>query len=156
MKHMDAIVMPGGNGDYEVLGKRVFDEIVRRNDAGDFFPAWGICLGYEYLVDYTSTHGWDTLEHYVIRSKSIPLEFTRDPKTTVFYGGLGDKARLFEKGNYAYNAHSWGVRPEKFTDDERLADFWDVTAISYMPNNGSEPMPFVASIEAKNYPIFGT
>jgi len=36
--------------------------------------------------------------------------------------------------------------------DKKLKEFWDVTSISLMPN-GTE---FTASIESKNYPIFGT
>jgi gamma-glutamyl hydrolase len=39
-----------------------------------------------------------------------------------------------------------------FENDEGLREFWDVTSVSYMPDG----RPFVASIEAKNYPIFAT
>lgn len=156
MKHLNGVIMPGGNGDYEVLGKRVFDEVIRRNEEGQFFPAWGICLGYEFMVNYTSSRGWDTLGHYYIRSQSIPIKFTQNPNTTVFYGQHGAMVKEFERGNFTYNSHKWSVNPDEFKKDKRLADFWNVTSISYMPNNGSNPMPFVASVEAKNYPIFGT
>ena len=69
---------------------------------------------------------------------------------------LGRDAFEFEKHNFTYNSHEWSLDPEKMESDAGLKDFWTLTAISHMPNNGSSPLPIVASIEAKNYPIFGT
>ena len=51
-----------------------------------------------------------------------------------------------------YNSHRYGIAPETFESDNGLAKFWDVTSESFMPNGTA----FVASIEAKNYPVFGT
>lgn len=126
------------------------------NDAGHFYPAWGICLGHEYLVGYTATAGDDILDAIVAEEVSLPLDFAKPPEDTHFYKSLGDDAQKFEKNAYTYNAHHWGLSPEKFKADEGLSSFWDVTAISYVPNNGTDPMPFVASLEAKDYPIFST
>lgn len=156
MKHMDAVVFPGGDGDYDVLGRRVFDEVVKKNDAGQFFPAWGICLGYENMVKYTSSIGWDILDRLEISTASLPLQFVKNPLKTRFYESLGVKALEFVKGNFTYNSHSWGLDPKKMESDKDLSAFWDLTAISYIPNNGTHPRSFVASIEAKKYPIFGT
>ncbi len=51
-----------------------------------------------------------------------------------------------------FNAHSFAISPEYFESDQSLREFWDVTSLSYMPNGTA----FVASIEAKEYPIFAT
>ena len=75
-----------------------------------------------------------------------------DPHKTKMYGGLGDKAMEFTKNNFTYNSHSNGVFPETFKTDKGLSNFWDVTALS-STNDGTK---FVASIEAKNYPVFAT
>ena len=40
--------------------------------------------------------------------------------------------------------------------DEGLNGFWELTAIGHVPDNGTEPMAFIASFEAKNYPIYAT
>ena len=66
LNHLDAVLFPGGDGDYLATGKFVFDQVIKKNDEGQFYPAWGICLGYENMVNYTASAGWDTLEHYVI------------------------------------------------------------------------------------------
>ena len=86
----------------------------------------------------------------------MPLHFTKKPEQTRFYESLGKKAYEFMKGAFTYNSHSWALNPQHMKSDEGLASFWDLTAVSFMPNNGTKPMPFVASIEAKKYPIFGT
>ena len=68
------------------------------------------------------------------------------------YGLLGDRAFLFENYNVTYNAHHWGMNPDKFNTDNGLSQIFHHTAISYMPDG----RPFVASIESEKYPFFGT
>lgn len=150
------MLFPGGDGDYLELGKIVFDEVVRLNDEGQFYPAWGICLGYENMINYTASIGWDALGHYDVDTASLPIEFTRNPLHTKFYSELGKAAHEFETHSFTYNSHAWSLDPKMLKTDAGLRDFWTLTAISHMPNNGSSPLPFVASIEAKDYPIFGT
>ena len=52
-----------------------------------------------------------------------------------------------------YNFHQWAVAPSLYESDAGLKAFWDVTSQSRVPNNGTA---FVATIEAKNYPIYAT
>lgn len=89
---------------------------------------------------------------YIYILYSLPVKFVKDPSKTRMYEGLGESAWEFEKKNMTYNSHRFGISPKTFESDQGLKKFWDVTAISFMPN-GTE---FTASIEAKNYPIFGT
>lgn len=51
-----------------------------------------------------------------------------------------------------YNSHHFGVNPDKFKNDKKLKDTYEVTAIS----NLADGTPFVASIESKKYPFFAT
>ena len=70
------------------------------------------------------------------------------------YGQLQDVAFLFENHNYTYNGHNWGIPPETFETDPGLKAMFTPNAVSYMPlPDGRE---FVASMEGKKYPIFGT
>ena len=122
---------------------------------------WGICLGYEFLIDYTTDKEWeDVFGSYFIDSESLELEFPISPKKTKFYRGLGNDAQEFTSKNLTYNSHDWGLNPDHIKSDKNLSNFWNLTALSYMPNNASAEfphgMPFVASVEAKDYPIFGT
>lgn len=80
------------------------------------------------------------------------MKFTKDPRETKMFGGIGEEVYKFEQNNLTFNSHDFGFSPQVFEDDEYLSKFWDVTSVSYMPDG----RPFVASIEAKNYPILAT
>ena len=49
-----SVLFPGGASDlydspYERTGKILFNLSVKANKAGDVFPLWGTCLGFEFL-----------------------------------------------------------------------------------------------------------
>ena len=49
-----SVLFPGGASDlfdspYERTGKILFNLAVKANKAGDVFPLWGTCLGFEFL-----------------------------------------------------------------------------------------------------------
>ena len=61
VKKLNGVLFPGGGGDNLAIGKRVFESVKKINDDGQFYPAWGTCLGYENMVIYTadiSKNGW--------------------------------------------------------------------------------------------------
>ena len=59
--HLDGVLLPGGGGDYFAKGSAVLDEVKKINDAGQFYPLWGTCQGYEFLTAYTADMGMDAL-----------------------------------------------------------------------------------------------
>jgi len=152
LKHLDGVLFPGGDGDDVDIGRLVFNEIIRYNDEGHFYPAWGTCLGYENMIAYTADAGFDSWGIYDYHKVSLPVKFLKKPTETKMWKGLGLMAYEFERKNFTYNSHRYGISPDTFKTDKGLAKFWDVTSESFMPNGTA----FVASIEAKNYPIFGT
>ena len=141
-------MLPGGGGDKAhvaanlPIGKLIFDEVIKLNDAGQFYPMWGICLGYEFLIDYTTDKNWeDVFGSYFIDSESLELEFPISPEQTKFYKGFGDDAYDFTSKNLTYNSHDWALNPDRIKSDKRLSDFWNLTAISHMPKNASVEFP---------------
>lgn len=49
-----SVLFPGGGANiydspYERTGKILFNLAVKANDAGDVFPLWGTCLGFQFL-----------------------------------------------------------------------------------------------------------
>jgi gamma-glutamyl hydrolase len=104
------------------------------------------------MVAYTSDVGLNSWGIYDLHQVSLPIYFTKDPHSTQMFEGLGDKAWELQANNFTYNSHRYGISQETFKSDKGLKSFWEVTSNSLMPNGTS----FVASIEAKEYPIFGT
>ena len=104
------------------------------------------------MVAYTADAGLASWGIYDIRKTSMTQKFVRKPTETRMFKDLGEAAYEFEKKKLVWNGHHWGIGPETFKSDQGLAKFWDVNSVGFMPN-GTD---FVASMEAKNYPIFGT
>ena len=150
---LDGILFPGGGGDDYALGQFVFEEVKKLNDAGHFYPLWGTCLGYENLVTYVADKGKAALDKIEVDGESLKLEFLADPLKYRMYQDLGKDAYEFTKNGFTYNNHEFAVKRETFQEDKALNSFWNVSALSTNPNDGT---PFVASIEAKNYPIYAT
>lgn len=96
------------------------------------------------------------MEKFEVQNTSLPLKFTTDPRFTKMFSWLADDAFYFEELPLTYNAHSWGVSATKFDTDKSLGDFFELTSVSYTPDDTEEKRPFAATIEGKKYPFFGT
>lgn len=149
---LNGVFLPGGDGDYETYARYLFKRLKEINDEGTYLPLWGTCMGYESIANFSAEHG-DPNERMYLTHTSLPLHFVADPRDSQMYGQLQDVAFLFENHNYTYNGHNWGINPKRFETDPGLKAMFDVTAISYLPDDGRA---FVASIEGKSYPFFGT
>jgi len=153
LSKVNGVLFPGGDGDYLEYGEFVFNKIKEYNDNGVYYPAWGVCMGYENMLSYVADDGWNVMGSYEMDYGSLELDFLVDPRDTQMFGQLGNDAFFFEDNAFTYNSHHWGVDPELFETDQGLKDMYYVTAISYLPSDGR---PFVASVESKDYPFFGT
>ena len=131
----------------------IYNRVLEMNDQGTYLPLWGTCMGYESIANFSAVNG-DPNERMYLTHTSLPLQFVTDPRDSQMYGQLQDEAFLFENHNYTYNGHNWGINPEKFDTDPGLKEMFTVTAISYLPE--PDGRAFVASIEGKKYPVFGT
>ena len=66
---------------------------------------------------------------------------------------MSDNMKFYmAKENSMYFNHLFAVDPLKFKNNTYLDKFFDITTINYDKLNN----PFVSSIEAKKYPIYGT
>ena len=153
LSKINGVFLPGGDGDYETYARFLYKSIIEMNDNGTYIPLWGTCMGYEQIANFTAENG-DPNEHMYLTHESLPLHFINDPRDSKMYSSMSDQAFLFENHNSTYNGHNWGIPPEKFLTDAGLEKMFTVTAISYLPE--PDGRAFVASIEGKTYPIFGT
>lgn len=152
LKKINGVFFPGGSGDYYEYGKFVYQTVKEINDNGTYLPIWGTCLGFEALVVYAAEEDIRVLDKYYIPYGSLSLEFVKDPRQTQMYGWLQDEAYFYQRKKMLYNSHHFGANPEKFETDPGLKETFEVTAVSRL-EDGS---PFVASIEGKKYPFYGT
>ena len=152
MKNLNGIVFPGGGGDYLKTGKIILEEVKKYNDKGIYYPLWGTCLGLENLAIFTSDLGEKVLESFELFFTSIPLKLTGE-NSKIFEGLSLNELKTLESKNYLFNNHFFGISPARFETDQGLKNFWSVTSTHKLPSDGRD---FVASIEAKDYPIYAT
>jgi gamma-glutamyl hydrolase len=131
----------------------MFNLAIQANQAGDYFPLWGTCLGFELLSMMVANGNFSVLSHVDAENISLPLKFVVEPK----------KTRLFSKASsliidalentanpLTENYHHWGVSPAAF--DYQLGDFYRPIAVS----QDRQGLPFMATMEAWEYPVYAT
>lgn len=153
LSKLNGVFLPGGGGSYTDFGRVIMERIVQYNDDGVYYPVFGVCLGYENMMKYAADAGVNITSSYILHETSLPLEFVVDTATSSMWADLGAGYHNFETEAMTYNSHGNGIDPEKFTTDLGLAEMYRLTSISYLPEDGR---PFTATVEAWDYPFFGT
>lgn len=109
------------------------------------------------MAIWAADRGVDILEIYNAHAISLPLEFVTDPSTSSMWSDMGENAYNFENEAMALNSHTYSINPDSFITDESFGSFYRLTSISYEPGNTpADARPFTATMEAKDYPFFGT
>merc|ERR1711924_25010 len=84
---------------------------------------------------------------------SIPLDFTESAKTSRLFGSAPSYIwNILAEMNVTMNNHHYGIFTEHFESTESLSDFFNMIST----NNDRQGVNFVSTIEAFNYPIYGT
>ena len=152
LSKIDGVLFPGGGdtGAYKTKARYVYDQAIKKNDSGEYFPLWGICLGFEFLAEFASDAGSDLLSKLQSHHVSITIKFEGDPAETKMFHDAGDKAKLFEQETFAFMSHSWGVDPEKFKSDKGLSEMFTLTSTSHDDEYNST---FASTMESPKYPF---
>lgn len=153
LNQVNGVLFPGGGGDYLDKGDYIYKHLISENDAGNFYPLWGTCLGHENLAKLAAING-SPLTKLESNEQSLTLDFlVKDPKAdTVMFGAL-DNPDYFSQEAMTFNHHTYGVALSAFTDDKGLGGMFTPTSTSTDPVSGDT---FVATMESPNYPFFST
>jgi gamma-glutamyl hydrolase len=152
---LNGFIFPGGGATLPPAAQYVYDLTIAANDKGDFMPLWGTCLGFEWLLMCT-TRDANILDPNIANfdsfNYSIPLAFTPHPEKSKLFGaaprGVID---ILATQNVTFNSHLEGIYPEHFLRTEALHSFYRILST----NVDRKGRPFVSTMEAREYPIFG-
>jgi gamma-glutamyl hydrolase len=131
---------------------------VAANNAGNYFPVWGGCMGMQQMMIIAD--GRDDIENFLetfdsMHNLCLPLIFTdKGLKSKLMKNAYeSDPSFLINlmTTDVSLNNHSMGVSPEKFTRSKLLNRTYDIISYNY-DRNGKQ---FVSTIEAKDYPFYG-
>ncbi|XP_063828150.1 gamma-glutamyl hydrolase A-like isoform X1 [Ostrinia nubilalis] len=157
LEKINGVLFPGGgtyfnqsNG-YADAGQHIYELAMEMNDAGDYFPVFGTCLGFELLVILASGRG--EIENRVTCKAycNSALNFTSDFRSSKMFKEIdNDLVRMFEHEHYTANAHKFCIVDENM-ERHNLSVDWRVTSYSEDENQ----LRYISSIEHKRYPFYG-
>jgi gamma-glutamyl hydrolase len=159
-KSVNGILLPGGgvslsnSSVYYQAGQTLYNAAVKFNDAGEHFPIWGTCLGFEELARLLSGSNDQTLSPHAGQSRfdsenyPVPLVATEAMARSRMFGSApADLIKAITTENITMNNHGAGVTPQDF--EEILGG----TVEMLSTNVDRAGRPFVSTFEAKSYPF---
>ncbi len=129
---------------------------MKQNDAGNVFPIWSVCLGFETLAVITSGSTDNMTALSRVRGESgvvNPMKFLSQVDKGYILGDLSDKLiqKLTTGQGVMYYHHDWMVSMDTYNSNKNLSSFWKVITETTSPYNER----FVALWEARQYPFYG-
>ena len=152
---INGVLFPGGGDEFPPSAQYTYDKIKAMNDAGDFMPLWGTCMGFQWLLIAQSGDAnildppSGQLDSYNL---SIPLDFTSTFKESqIFSSAPQEITAILATQNVTMNNHHYGIFPDHFDATPELSSFFNVLST----NKDRQGVEFVSMIEAFKYPIIG-
>jgi len=153
---LNGLLLPGGSapltgsGGYAEVGELFYDLAKEANDAGDTFPIWGTCNGFE-LLTVLSSKDHSRLTDCDSQDQAVPLNFLPQwEESNLFSSAPPDVIREIMKEKVTINFHNHCMTPENFTK-YGMDKFWNPLSYNFDRYN----LKYLSSIEAKNYPFVG-
>jgi gamma-glutamyl hydrolase len=156
---VSGILFPGGNQGiepsdvYTEEGEQLWQLAKRANDDGVYFPIWGTCLGFEELSVLETGDGDVISDDVVAVNLPLPLRYTPAAADSRLLSSMpADLVRALADQAIAFNSHEHGLLVSEYESDPALNEFFDLLSVNETP----EGVEFVSTIEAKDYPFYGT
>lgn len=142
LSQINGVVFPGGEMPIDVSNqwtantKYILEYAMNQTNAGNPYPIWATCLGYEALAVITSQNknNMSTLTH-VHGEEGSTRNLTLTVKNSTLFGTMA-KNLLDEvttgDGLYYFH-HNWAVLTSTFKASTPLSNFWTLVSTSVSP-----------------------
>lgn len=149
---INGLLFPGGDAAINDKAQYLFDLALKANQNDDYFPIFGTCLGFEWLLEMVS-RDWNVLDSgFDAMNLTLPLHFTSKAQNSLLFGSASEKVfKTFQKRAMTLNNHHSGIRPDDFAAHPVLGEFFNVLATNF----DRQRVEFVSVIESRDFPIFG-
>ncbi|CAK4082839.1 unnamed protein product [Aphanomyces euteiches] len=151
LNSVNGVLFPGGDGDPNEAAEFIYKYAIELNDNGTYFPVWGTCLGFEWLVQLTSKN-YSILDRVDAANISSSLQFQKDANRPSRIFNFSPFFDVLATAPLTDNFHDFGIFDTHFAATESLTSFYNPTATSV----DRQGRTYVAVIEALNYPFYGT
>ena len=170
LSKVNGVLLPGGeapfwdtSSDIPVLAPGetevacyIYEQVKKINTQGEFFPLWGICLGFEILHictrnEFNTITDYDGEPSYMATNEftNQALRSAMFTYRSVDYGH--QMMSILATQKVSVLGHFYGINP---SDYELYASFRDTFEIISIMHDRSGAA-FVGLVEGKHYPIFG-
>ncbi|XP_073325012.1 gamma-glutamyl hydrolase [Pagrus major] len=150
---INGLLLPGGNVDIQTsqfsrAARILYNLALKANDAGDYFPIWGTCQGFQQLTVLTANKNLLTLTN--TKAVALPLTFTAAAQSSrLFRSFPKDVLQSLAEENITSNFHSWSLSLQNYSRNSKLKRFYKVLSTN---NDGKKE--FISTMEAYRYPFY--
>ncbi|XP_050393732.1 gamma-glutamyl hydrolase A-like [Patella vulgata] len=154
---INGVLFPGGDVDlgtsyYAHSGRYIYDLAKKANDAGDHFPLWGTCQGFQLLNNLTACE--NLLTPTDSENLALPLNITTENVgASRLFGKMSAYIyNILENRPVTYNHHHLSIKTDTFYNTASLKSFYRVLST----NVDRKGVEFISTFEAFKYPFYGT
>ncbi|XP_060926991.1 gamma-glutamyl hydrolase [Limanda limanda] len=154
-KQINGLLFIGGavdleTSDYARVAKIFYRLALKANDAGDFFPIWGTCMGLQLLTVLVA--GECLLTNTTAENIALPLNLTTEAHSSRMFQGFSEEfMKILTQEPLTGNFHHYGVTVESFQENAKLRNFFSLLSTNVAENEAH----FISTIEGKRYPFYG-
>ncbi|XP_027339801.1 gamma-glutamyl hydrolase 2-like isoform X3 [Abrus precatorius] len=136
---------------FETVGK-IFKKILEKNDAGDHFPLYAVCLGFELITMIVSQDN-NILEEFTASNQASTLQFVENASIegTVFQRFPPDLLKKLGTDCLVMQNHRYGISPGKLLDNQKLSSFFEILTTC----EDEDDKVYVSTVRSRNYPVTG-
>jgi len=151
-QQINGVFFPGGASDVPPAAQYLIE--LAANDTDTFFPVWGTCLGFEYILQVLSNSSSSTNPILVDGFDAENISLALD---NVVQKELYEEPRIYDivtNYNVTMNNHHRGVEPQTFLGNAKLNELFQITSTN-VDRNGRR---FVSTIEPRypnTFPFYG-
>ncbi|XP_014521529.1 gamma-glutamyl hydrolase 1 [Vigna radiata var. radiata] len=152
---VNGVLFTGGwakSGLYFETVTKIFKKILEKNDAGDHFPLYAVCLGFELITMIVSQDN-NILEEFSASDQASTIQFVESAKIeeTVFQRFPPELLRKMTTDCLVMQNHHYGISPGKLLDNPKLSSFFEILTTC----TDEDDKVYVSTVSSRNYPVTG-
>ncbi|KAI4333537.1 hypothetical protein L6164_018329 [Bauhinia variegata] len=152
---VNGVIFTGGwakAGLYYETARKIFQKVLEKNDAENYFPLYGICLGFE-LLSMIISKDVNILEEFSASNQASTLQFIDNAniEESVFQRFPPDLLKKLSTDCLVMQNHRYGLSPGRLLNNQKLSSFFEIVTTCADEND----KVYVSTVRSRNYPVTG-
>ncbi|XP_054816276.1 gamma-glutamyl hydrolase 2-like [Prosopis cineraria] len=152
---VNGVLFTGGwakTGSYFETVEKIFKKVLEKNDDGNHFPLYGICLGFE-LMSMIVSKDLNILEEYNASNQATTLDFFENANLdeSMFQRFPPDLLKKLSTDCIVMQNHHYGISPQRLLNNEKLSGFFEILTTC----TDEDDKVYVSTVRSRNYPVTG-